>query len=285
MKRSGNRQERVIILTGAILAVAVVAVCIFGFFFLDSYIAEAAEKRRDREVSLSQEMQDELAQNPSAEPEQTEKPSAETEPSPPAPSPVKTIMPETQHDMTLTPTPDPQEYWATHPTATPYATPPMDPNAPVAAWIAKAGYTNMYQYTEIQAASYSATSVKEQSDVSYAFDGNTETAWADGIQGSGNYEILYAKLDGKQKVSCILFRLGRWTSYEEWAHNGRPSMMTIWLSGNAYQVSFPGYMEEYCLEFARAVDASELSFRIEGVEGEDTDDTYITDILIYKDAY
>lgn len=286
MKNSFREQENKIILIGIILAIAVAAACFIGFFLLNSYIAEAAEKSRERDYTLSKEMQDELAGNNTPVPTVTPEDLPETAAATPkaTSAPVKTVMPETQHNMTLTPTPDPQEYWATHPTPTPVPTATPEPYMPATAWLNTPDKIDMTQYRIIPAASSSATSDNVNSDAAYAFDGTTLTVWCEGEEGDGTEEILYVKLNSDEKISFLTFKLGNWTSYDTWAGNGRPSEMTVWLAGTSYRVRFPDYMEEYVLQFSRKITASELSFRIEGVSSGGSEDTYITDIQIYGEA-
>ena len=284
MKRTFRQKENAIILTGIVLAILVAAACLIAFFLLHSYIAEAAEKSKDRNFTLSKEMQDELAGNTTIIPSMTpEKDPEAEEASSDASKPVLTVLPETQHNMTLTPTPDPQQYWATHPTPTPTPRLPADYFNPVPAWINTAGVTDMTPYTPVIVATATSTSNHQYSDAAYAFDGTEQTYWCEGVDGEGTGEILYAKLDEEQKIGCISFKLGNWTSYETWIENCRPSDITVWIAGNSYPVRFPDYMQEYCVEFARPVPASELSFRIEGVNSGNTQDTYITDIQIYSE--
>lgn len=284
MKRTFRQKENAIILTGIVLAIAVAAACLAAFFLLHSYIAEAAERTKDGDFTLSKEMQDELSGNtaeipsltPAAEPE-TEEISAD------ASKPVLTVLPETQHNMTLTPTPDPQEYWATHPTPAPTPRLPVDYSQAVTSWINTSAGVDLSLYDAVSVATATSTSNHQYSDAAYAFDGTEQTYWCEGTEGDGVGEILYAKLGEEKKIGCISFKLGNWTSYDSWIENGRPSDLTVWIAGNSYPVRIPDYMQEYFLEFSRPIPASELSFRIESVNRGNTEDTYITDIQIYSE--
>lgn len=284
MKKSFRQKENAIILTGIVLAIAVAAACLIAFFLLHSYIAEAAERNKDRDFTLSKEMQDELAGNTSVMPSPAPENVPETEEASEDPSkPVLTVLPETQHNMTLTPTPDPQEYWATHPTPTPTPRLQVDPSQPVSFWVNTIAAADMSIYEPVPVESSSTTSNNQYSDAAYAFDGTEQTFWCEGADGDGTGEILYAKLGEEKKIGCIAFKLGNWTSTDIWIENGRPSDLTVWIAGNSYQVRFPDYMQEYCLEFYRPVLASEISFQIGSVTSGNTQDTYITDIQIYSE--
>lgn len=282
MKKKYRKQDNVIIISGLILAAAVVVLCIFGYRYLNTWFADAAKKNKNKSAVLSEEMQYELIHTASAAPV-SHTPTPEPTQDPNGASYLVTVMPENQHDMVLTPTMDPNEYWAIHGTPTPYV-----PYGEVTAHMATAFEAEASKYDKVPVSYATASSVLYQegydNSAFMAFDGDSSTSWQDGVEGNGIGQSLRAVLGGTYHIAYITFRVGNWRDVERWELNPRPSVITVWIGGSGYEVSFTDNMTEFCLAFSREVTASEVSFSIDNVfagNSQDSEDLCISEITFY----
>ena len=285
MKNSDRKKDNRIILSGLILAAVVVVACFFGYRYLKNYFDEASKRTHQEQAKLSQEMQMELAQTAAPgtpTPAPTAEPGAQEE-VPQAPQ--QTVLPETQHDMVLTPTQEPWEYWAAHGTPTPYA-----PTEPATARMTSAFEAESSSYEKLNIAYAYASSVLTPYDAEtdysaqMAFDGDPATSWQEGVEGAGEGQVLNGVLDRTYRVAYVTFRVGNWKNSERWKANARPADVTVWLGGNGFEISFTDSQTEFCMALSREVSASDISIEINTVfPGDDTNytDTCISEVTLY----
>ena len=272
MKKSERKQDNKIIITGIIIGVIVIIVCIVGFFVVRSYVKDITSRDSQRQVSLSDKMKEELAENESTAAPVVTQEAVVTETA--APTSVVTVWPETQLQITEAPYSEEEN-----------TTPTYEAYEEVTATMSLASEVDMSGYSPVGIAYASATSTIEQegydNSAAMMFDGDISTSWQEGVEGTGTGESIYVTLDRTYSVRYITFKLGNWRSSETWLQNSRPSSLTVWIGGAGYQISFSDSMAEFCLAFSRDISASDLSITINGVYQAEHEDTCISEITIY----
>lgn len=284
MKKDYRKQDNKIIISGLILAAAIIVACVIGYRYLNTYLSGLSKKSKVTDVELSEEMRDELAHTTTvASDSHTPTPLPEEEGQTADTSVQITVLPETQHEMTLTPTMDPKDYWAIHSTPTPAAS-----NEGITSHMASSFEAESSGYTVLGVSSATATSVLFQEGIdnsaAMAFDGDSTTSWQEGVEGNGEGQKLTAAFGGTVKIAYITFRVGNWRDYDMWRSNARPATMTAWVGGSGFEVNFEDTMTEFCLAFSRPISLSEITFEINtvfpGLLG-DVADTCISEIKFY----
>lgn len=281
MRKKYRKQDNAIIISGVILAAAVIVLCIFGYHFLNSYLSDTAKKNRNKAGVLSEEMQSglvytqaavSLSATPTPIPQLTEESGA-----------LVTVLPENQHDMVLTPTMDPNQYWAVHGTPAPDAYYGEATGRMTTSFEAE---TSGYDRIPVAYALASSRLYQDGYDNSpiMAFDGDPVSSWQEGVDGYGEGQVLRALFNGTHKLNYISFQVGNWRDSDAWRMNTRPAKMTVWIGNAGFEVTFSDTMKEFCLAFSTAIPASEVSFEIQEVypgESQESWDNCISEITFY----
>ena len=70
-------------------------------------------------------------------------------------------------------------------------------------------------------------------------DGNLETSWQEGVDGSGIGEQVTFYLDRVYEVNYLAFNLGNWRTDDYYRQNNRPETLKITMNGRETLVEFP----------------------------------------------
>ena len=134
----------------------------------------------------------------------------------------------------------------------------------------------------------SATSVIDQeghdNSPAMMLDGNLETSWQEGVDGSGIGEQVTFYLDRVYEVNYLAFNLGNWRTDDYYRQNNRPETLKITMNGRETLVEFPDEKTKQWVAVEEGCDTSQITITIEGVYRGSSDvwnDTCIAEVEIY----
>lgn len=128
--------------------------------------------------------------------------------------------------------------------------------------------------------------VQEDSDIDNsgwsAFDGQSVTSWQEGVDGDGIGEYVGISFDREYQVEVITLLLGNHRSDSWYVKNNTPKTLTINLSGQVFQVTFPKEKTEFAVVLSSPVAASDIRLTIDSVySGTEYTDTIIAEVGVY----
>ncbi|MCC8026258.1 MAG: zinc ribbon domain-containing protein [Clostridium sp.] len=115
-----------------------------------------------------------------------------------------------------------------------------------------------------------------------AFDGQSATSWQEGVDGDGIGEYVGIGFDREYQVQVITLLLGNHRSDSWYIKNNTPQTLSINLSGQIFQVTFPKEKVEFAVVLSRPVPASDIRLTIDAVyPGTEYSDTIISEVGVY----
>ncbi len=132
---------------------------------------------------------------------------------------------------------------------------------------------------------YSASSTLSSHYVENLFDWDVGTNWQEGVDGSGIGEDVEINFADTQKISGMAFYMGSWVSEQKYYENNRPSVVTLQLDDEEFQLEFSDVMEKHYVYFSQPVAFNYIKLTIyEVYRGTVYDDTVISEINIFPPA-
>lgn len=115
-----------------------------------------------------------------------------------------------------------------------------------------------------------------------AFDGQSTTSWQEGVDGDGIGEYVGISFDREYQVQVITLLLGNHRSDSWYVKNNTPQTLSINLSGQVFQVTFPKEKREFAVVLSRPAAASDIRITIDAVyPGTEYTDTIISEVGVY----
>ncbi len=153
--------------------------------------------------------------------------------------------------------------------------------------VVRASSRNYSGYTVVRMNAAYSTSELHQPDgtdnsAKMAVDGNEITSWQEGVDGYGEGESVWFTFDKTYNVRYMCIKTGNWRTPQIYSENTRPKELSVWLDGECFRVTIPDGQTEYCIDFQKAVSASQLTVTIDSVyKNAMWDDTCISEITLY----
>ena len=115
------------------------------------------------------------------------------------------------------------------------------------------------------------------------YDGDSVTSWQHGTEGNGTGQQLRFTFN-TVSVRAICFKLGNWRNPDLYRQNSRPSRMRLTLGGETVDVSFTDNMQNHYIVFNRPVLAADILLTITAAyDGTDYNDCCISEMEIYAE--
>ena len=144
---------------------------------------------------------------------------------------------------------------------------------------------SMSAVTEIAASS----ELTERSGTHYAgyiCDGSLETAWVEGVGGTGEGEFVQISFDGLRLFSGFRINSGYQKSEDSYQKNARPHELVLEFSdGSVQSIALEDVFEQQTIEFSRPIVSSFVKIRLGSddfvYQGTDYEDTCISEVEFF----
>ena len=114
-----------------------------------------------------------------------------------------------------------------------------------------------------------------------AADGDVTTTWMEGSGKSGSGEYLKLVLEQPVEVRYIALYLGNWKGYEAFDDNSRPEVLTLYLGGQSFQLTFGDFPTGQYIVFDKPVKTEDLTISIDKVYQGPSGGCCISEVEIY----
>lgn len=121
-------------------------------------------------------------------------------------------------------------------------------------------------------------------------DSDADTAWAEGVSGTGMGEHITFKLADKQKVYGLAIMSGCMSSQSAYDENSAPTKVKVKSGKNEFSLNLSQYKPDFAdvtksflyVDFPKEIETDEITVTIESTKmGTKSDDTYISEMYLY----
>ena len=116
-----------------------------------------------------------------------------------------------------------------------------------------------------------------------AGDRDVTTAWMEGSGKGGSGEYVKLVFEKPVEVRYIALYLGNWKSYEDFDRYGRPEVLTLYLGGQSFQLSFGDFPTGQYIVFDLPVRTEDLTISIDKAFPGSSGGCCISEVEVYAD--
>ena len=272
-KESRSRGDVLMIVIGAVLALAAVGIALFILTHMTG--DGTAVRRKDSKVTVdSKKTESKKAESRPAAARRSESEESGTE----------VVAP--SGEVPSDPTPTPTEAPTPTPTPVPTETPLPALSTSYSCGSMPGEVASLFMITITGGEASSELHQKEgiyNNSAQMVYDGDPVTSWQHGTEGNGTGQQLRFTFN-TASVRAICFKLGNWRTPDLYRQNSRPSRMRLTLGGETVDVTFTDNMQNHYIVFNRPVLAADILITITAAyDGIDYNDCCISEMELYAE--